>query len=108
MAKKKVITGYQVRNEKDNGIRLCRLSLEEAKNNCPYGCAVWSIYRKVCGIRLRFFWMHPFRKVKYDKYSRVVNFFHFHIGWDLMKRDALLEKVYEPIDMPMSGEVMTK
>lgn len=101
MLKKKVITGYQVRNKGNNGIRLCCLSLQEAKDHCPYGCAVWSTYRKVYGIRLRFFWLHPSRKVKYDKYSRVVNFFHLHIGWDLMKRDVPLEKVYEPKDNPM-------
>lgn len=40
--------------------------------------------------------MSPFRKVGYDKYSKVVNFFHLHVGWDLMKRDVALEKVYEP------------
>lgn len=104
MAKKKVIVGYEVRNKENNGIRLCRLSLQEAKDYCPYGCAVWSTYRKVYGISLRFFWMHPFCKVKYDKYSNVFNIFNLHVGWDLMKRTVPLEIVYEPKDEPMKGE----
>lgn len=104
MAKKKVIVGYDVRRKDNDGIRLCCLSLEEAKNNCPYGCAVWSTYRKVYGIRLRFFWMPRSRKIGYDKYSNAVNFFHLHVGWDLMKRTVPLEIVYEPGDDPQKGE----
>lgn len=104
MNRKKIIVGYEVRNNKNNGIRLCCLSLQEAKDHCPFGCAVWSTYRKVYGVRLRFFWMHPFRKVQYDKYSNVFNFFNLHIGWDLMKRTVPLEIVYEPKDEPASGE----
>lgn len=108
MAKKKVIVGYDVRRKDNDGIRLCCLSLKEAKDNCPFGCAVWSTYRKVYGIRLRFFWYHRSRKIGYDKYSNVFNLFNLHVGCDLMKRTVPLEIVYEPIDMPMSGEVMTK
>ena len=104
MAKKKVIVGYEVRNKINNGIRLCCLSLDDAKNNCPFGCAVWSTYRKVYGIRLRFFWYHRSRKIGYDKYSNVFNLFNLHVGWDLMKRTVPLEIVYEPKDEPMKGE----
>jgi hypothetical protein len=47
--------------------------------------------------------MHPFRKVQYDKYSNVFNFFNLHIGWDLMKRTVPLEIVYEPKDEAKNG-----
>lgn len=100
---KKIIVGYEVRNNKNNGIRLCCLNLQEAKDHCPFGCAVWSLYRKVYGVRLRFFWMHPFRKVQYCKCSNVFNFFNLHIGWELMKRTVPHEIVYEPKDEPKNG-----
>lgn len=101
MIKNKKIISYQIRRNDNDGIRQFCPSLQEAKNACSYGCSVWSVYRKTYGIRLRIFWMSPFRKVGYDKYSKVVNFFHLHVGWDLMKRDVALEKVYEPKDNPM-------
>lgn len=101
MIKNKKIICYQIRRNDNNGIRQFCLSLQEAKNACPYGYSVWSIYRKPCGVRLKIFWKSPFRKVGYDKYNNAVNFFHLHVGWDLMKRDAVLEKVYEPKDNPM-------
>lgn len=80
MNRKKIIVGYEVRNKNDNGIRLCRLYLQEAKDHCP------------------------FRKVQYDKYSNVFNFFNLYIGWELMKRTVPLEIVYEPKDEPKTDK----
>lgn len=104
MNRKKTIVGYDVRRKDNDGIRLCCLSLAEAKRNCPYGCAVWSTYRKTYGIRLKFFWYHRSRKIGYDKYSNVFHLFNLHVGWELMKRTVPIEIVYEPQDEPASGE----
>lgn len=105
MTKKKVITGYQVRRKDNNGIRYTTIYLEEAKKACQYGCVVCSTYAKAYGIKLRLFWMAPYRKIGYDKYSNVFNIFHIHIGWELMKRDEPLKIVFEPEDQPIRGEI---
>lgn len=104
MAKKKVITGYQVRNKHNDGIRFASCSLSQCQRYCPYGCAVWSVSQKTYGIKLRFFWQSPFRKIGYDKYCDVINFFCLHVGWELMKRDVPMEIAYDPKDEPMISE----
>ena len=48
--------------------------------------------------------MSPFRKVGYDKYCDVVNFFHIHVGWELMKNEIPVEIVYDPKDKPKKEE----
>lgn len=105
MTKKKVITGYQVHNKGNNGIRYTTSYLEEAKKACQYGCVVYSTYAKAYGIKLRLFWMAPYRKVGYDKFSNVFNIFHIHIGLELLKRDEPLKIVFEPEDQPKRGEI---
>lgn len=100
MKTKKTIFGYQVRNKNNDGIRFYSSSLTDCIKYCPYGCAVWSTTKRTYGFRLRFFWMSPFRKIWYDKYCNVVNFFHIHIGWELMKGEVPVEIVYEPKDEP--------
>lgn len=52
---------------------------------------------------LRIFWMSPYRKIWYDKYSNVFNIFHLHIGCELLRRAVPLEIVYEPKDEPKNG-----
>lgn len=98
---KKTIVGYQVRNKSNDGIRYASFFLAHCKDQCPYGCAVWSVCQKTYGIKLRFFWMSPFKKIGYDKYSDVVNFFHLHVGWEVMKVEVPVEIVYEPAEETM-------
>lgn len=90
------IYGYQVRNKHNNGIRLVSSFRNVCVVNCPSNCVVWSTCMKAYGIKLRFFWMASDRKVGFDKYANVVNFFHLHVGWELMKREVPLEIVYDP------------
>lgn len=47
--------------------------------------------------------MSPFRRIWYDKYSNVINIFHLHVGWELMKGEVPVEIVYEPKDEPKNG-----
>ena len=101
---KKTIVGYQVRDKRNDGIRYASFFLAACKDQCPYGCAVWSVRQKTYGIKLRFFWMSPFKKVGYDKYCNVINFFHLHIGWEPIKGQVLVEIVYEPTEETMRGE----
>lgn len=96
MVKKKVILGYQVRNDNNDGIRYYSSSLTDCIKYCPFGCTVWSTTKRTYGIKLRFVWLPPFRKVWYDKYSNVVNFFHLHVGWELIKGEVPMEIVYKP------------
>ena len=100
----KPIYGYQVRNKSNDGIRFHSRNLDDCVRNCPFGCAVWSTRNRTYGIKLRFFWMSPFRKVGYDKYCDVVNFFHIHVGWELMKNEIPVEIVYDPKDKPKNEE----
>ena len=51
--KEKKIVGYQVRNKHNDGIRFESFFLTACKENCPPGAAVWSLYSKVYGIKLR-------------------------------------------------------
>ena len=101
---KKTIVGYQVRNNSDDGIRYASAFLAHCKDRCAYGCAVWSVCKKTYGIKLRIFYMSPFKKIGYDKYSNVVNFFHLHVGWEVMRRDVPVEVVYEPESQTIRGE----
>ena len=96
MKRKKIIIGYQVRNKNNDGIRYYSDSPTDCIKHCPFGCAVWSTTKRTYGFKLRFFWMSPFRKIWYDKYSDVFNIFHIHVGWELMKGEVPLEIVYEP------------
>lgn len=98
---KKTIVGYQVRNKSNDGIRYQSFFLAHCKDQCPYGCAVWSVRQKTYGIKLRFFWVPSFKKIGYEKYSNVVNFFHLHVGWEVMKREVPVEIVYEPAEETM-------
>ena len=100
---KKTIVGYQVRNKSNNGIRYVSFCLAHCKDQCPYGCAVWSVRQKTYGIKLRFFWISPSKKIRYEKYSNVVNFFHLHVGWEVMKREVPVEIVYDPKNEPKNG-----
>ena len=100
MKSKKTTSGYQVRNKNNDGIRYYSYSLTDCIKYCPFGCAIWSMTKHTYGIKLRFFWMSPFRKIWYDKYSDVFNIFHIHIGWELMKGEVPVEIVYEPKDEP--------
>ena len=102
--KEKKIVGYQVRNKHNDGIRFESFFLTACKENCPFGAAVWSLYSKAYGIKLRIFWMSPYRKIWYDKYSKVFNIFHLHIGCELLRRCVPLEIVYEPKDEPAKRE----
>lgn len=97
----KQIYGYQVRNKSNDGIRFHSRYLDDCVRNCPFGCAVWSTRNRTYGIKLRFFWMSPFKKIGYDKYSDVVNFFHLHVGWEVMKGEVPVEIVYEPAEETM-------
>lgn len=97
----KQIYGYQVRNKSNDGIRFHSRYLDDCVRNCPFGCAVWSTRNRTYGIKLRFFWMSPFKKIGYDKYSNVVNFFHLHVGWEMMKGEVPVEIVYEPAEETM-------
>ena len=45
--------------------------------------------------------MSPFKKIGYDMYSNVVNFFHLHVGWEVMKVEVPVEIVYEPAEETM-------
>lgn len=101
---KKTIVGYQVRKKSNDAIRYASFCLAHCKDQCPYGCAVWSVRPKTYGFKLRFFWMSPFKKIGYDKYSNVVNIFRFHIGWELMKGEVPVEIVYEPAEETIKGE----
>lgn len=96
MKRKNTISGYQVRNKHNDGIRFHSSYLDDCLRNCPFGCAVWSTSKRAYGIKIRLFWMAPFRKIGYDKYSNVVNFFHFHVGWEILKGDVPIEIVYDP------------
>lgn len=104
MNRKKTIYGYQVRNKSNDGIRFYSRYLDDCVRNCPFGRAVWSTRSRTYGIKLRIFWMSPFRRIWYDKYSNVINIFHLHVGWELMKGEVPVEIVYEPKDEPASGE----
>lgn len=99
----KPIYGYQVRNKSNDGIRFHSRDLDDCVRNCPFGCAVWSTRNRTYGIKLRFFWMSPFKKIGYDKYSDVVNFFHLHVGLEVMKGEVPVEIVYEPAEETMEG-----
>lgn len=103
MNRKKIIVGYEVRNNENNGIRFYSSSLTDCVKYCPFGCAIWSTANRTYGIKLRLFWMSPFRRIWYDKYSNVINIFHLHVGWELMKRTVPIEIVYEPKDEPKNG-----
>lgn len=103
--KKKNISGYQVRNKSNDGIRFYSIYLDDCIKRCPFGCAVWSTTKRTYGIRVRFFWMSPFRKIWYDKYCNVVNFFHLHVGWEPIKGEVPLEIVYEPEAKPVKVEI---
>lgn len=100
----KPIYGYQVRNKSNDGIRFHSRYLDDCVRHCPFGCAVWSTRNRTYGIKLRFFWMSPFKKIGYDKYSNVVNFFHLHVGWEVMKGEIPVEIVYDPKDKPKKEE----
>ena len=100
----KPIYGYQVRNKSNDGIRFHSRYLDDCVRNCPFGCAVWSTRNRTYGIKLRFFWMSPFRKVGYDKYCDVVNFFHIHVGWEVIKGEVPVDIVYEPTEETIKGE----
>lgn len=102
--KEKKIVGYQVRNKHNNVIRFESHSLTACKENCPFGAAVWSLYRKVYGIKLRIFWESPYRKIWYAKYSNVFNIFHLHVGCELLRRCVPLEIVYEPKEELAKGK----
>ena len=104
MKRKRTIYGYQVRNKSNDGIRFYSRSLTDCVKYCPFGCAIWSTTNRTYGIKLRLFWMSPFRKIWYDKYSNVVNFFHIHIGWELIKGEVPVEIVYDPKDKPKEEE----
>ena len=95
--RKKKITGYQVRNKEGDGIRFSSPFLSDCKRVCEYGgpSVIWSTYQKPFGVKLRFFWMSPYRKVRYDRHSNVVNFFNLHIGWELMMIDVPYEIVWK-------------
>ena len=101
--KRKTIVGYQVRNKSNGGIRSWSSSFSQCKANCPFGCAVWSTRMKTYGIKLMLFWMSPFRKIQYNKYSSVVNFFHLHVGWEVMRKEVPYKIVYEPEEKPSKG-----
>ena len=101
--KQKQISGYQVRTKDLQSVRYWAMHLNACKSHCYPGNVVVSCYSKVYGIKLRFYWQEPYRgKVKYDKAISTFNFFKFHIHWELMKRDAMLEVVYEAPEEPMA------
>lgn len=100
MKRKKIIRGYQVRDKNDLALRFWSHTPNDAIANCPDGSVVVSTYMQTYGISLRFFWMKPYKPIGYNKYPGVVNIFHLHIGFELLQREAPLEIVYDPEELP--------
>jgi hypothetical protein len=77
---KKRITGYRVVDLSNRGISYQHHRIDGCKKYCRTGSAVFEEYSVFRGIKVRIYFISPFKVIGIDKYSKTFNFLYLHIS----------------------------